>query len=223
MRQEYSATDPPCCLRFLTEDTTNRFRTGWWPLRRYLDRPEEALASELRETRNLCAHNAASDADDPPRHRHDATARHRDQGQEGRQRTRRPAQRCTHHPGTQGRAGTEPPHRTAGDTTASLVINLQTNFGGGKTHSMLAVWHLFAGLDRSRDTGFEDLRACHSKIRDTLLEDLRAPHATRKPQCFHFTARVTSSSSCSGDTGFRSVASRLTLTFFGRTGTEEWV
>lgn len=42
----------------------NRFRTGWWPLRPYLDRPEEALASELRETRNHCAHNATSDADD---------------------------------------------------------------------------------------------------------------------------------------------------------------
>ncbi|OLT51133.1 hypothetical protein BJF89_08415 [Corynebacterium sp. CNJ-954] len=55
---------PPCCLRFLTGGTTNRFRTGWWPLRRYLDRLEEALASELRETRNLCAHNAASAADD---------------------------------------------------------------------------------------------------------------------------------------------------------------
>jgi hypothetical protein len=64
VRQEYSATDPPCCLRFLTGGSTNRFRTGWWPLRRYLDRFEEALASELRENRNFCAHNAASDADD---------------------------------------------------------------------------------------------------------------------------------------------------------------
>jgi hypothetical protein len=26
------------------------------------------------------------------------------------------------------------------------VINLQTNFGGGKTHSMLALWHVAAGL-----------------------------------------------------------------------------
>src|SRR5205823_10719524 len=25
------------------------------------------------------------------------------------------------------------------------VVELQTNFGGGKTHSMLALWHLFGG------------------------------------------------------------------------------
>jgi len=32
--------------------------------------------------------------------------------------------------------------RLSGDDNASPVINLQTNFGGGKTHSMLALWHL---------------------------------------------------------------------------------
>ena len=36
--------------------------------------------------------------------------------------------------------------RLAGDDNASPVINLQTNFGGGKTHSMLALWHLASGL-----------------------------------------------------------------------------
>lgn len=36
--------------------------------------------------------------------------------------------------------------RLSGDTNASPVINLQTNFGGGKTHSMLALWHLAGGL-----------------------------------------------------------------------------
>lgn len=36
--------------------------------------------------------------------------------------------------------------RLAGDANASPVINLQTNFGGGKTHSMLAIWHLAGGL-----------------------------------------------------------------------------
>lgn len=36
--------------------------------------------------------------------------------------------------------------RLAGDDNASPVINLQTNFGGGKTHSMLSLWHLAAGL-----------------------------------------------------------------------------
>ena len=35
--------------------------------------------------------------------------------------------------------------RLSGDDNASPVINLQTNFGGGKTHSMLVLWHLAAG------------------------------------------------------------------------------
>ena len=35
--------------------------------------------------------------------------------------------------------------RVLGDMNASPVINLQTNFGGGKTHSMLALWHLLGG------------------------------------------------------------------------------
>lgn len=34
--------------------------------------------------------------------------------------------------------------RVSGSTSANPVINLQTTFGGGKTHSMLAVWHLFS-------------------------------------------------------------------------------
>lgn len=33
--------------------------------------------------------------------------------------------------------------RVAGDQNAEPVWNLQTNFGGGKTHTMLALWHLF--------------------------------------------------------------------------------
>ncbi|MEI2713686.1 MAG: Swt1 family HEPN domain-containing protein [Nocardioides sp.] len=36
--------------------------------------------------------------------------------------------------------------RLSGDANAAPVINLQTNFGGGKTHSMLALWHVAAGL-----------------------------------------------------------------------------
>ncbi|MBB6333589.1 DUF499 domain-containing protein [Schaalia hyovaginalis] len=39
--------------------------------------------------------------------------------------------------------------RLSGDTGASPVINLQTNFGGGKTHSMLALYHLFSGTSAS--------------------------------------------------------------------------
>lgn len=35
--------------------------------------------------------------------------------------------------------------RVTGDTNASPIINLQTNFGGGKTHSMLALYHLMSG------------------------------------------------------------------------------
>ncbi|MFC9510074.1 Swt1 family HEPN domain-containing protein [Streptomyces sp. NPDC057002] len=35
--------------------------------------------------------------------------------------------------------------RLSGDAGASPVINLQTQFGGGKTHSMLALYHLFSG------------------------------------------------------------------------------
>jgi len=35
--------------------------------------------------------------------------------------------------------------RIGGDQNAAPVVNLQTTFGGGKTHSMLAVWHLFSG------------------------------------------------------------------------------
>lgn len=37
--------------------------------------------------------------------------------------------------------------RLAGDENASPVVNLQTNFGGGKTHSMLALWHLASGTN----------------------------------------------------------------------------
>ena len=36
--------------------------------------------------------------------------------------------------------------RIGGDANASPVVNLQTNFGGGKTHSMLALFHVFSGL-----------------------------------------------------------------------------
>lgn len=35
--------------------------------------------------------------------------------------------------------------RISGDQNAESVINLQTNFGGGKTHSMLSLWHIAAG------------------------------------------------------------------------------
>ena len=39
--------------------------------------------------------------------------------------------------------------RISGQAGASPVVNLQTNFGGGKTHSMLALYHLFSGTPAS--------------------------------------------------------------------------
>ena len=36
------------------------------------------------------------------------------------------------------------------------VVELQTNFGGGKTHSMLALWHLFSGTPTADLPGVEE-------------------------------------------------------------------
>jgi predicted AAA+ superfamily ATPase len=36
--------------------------------------------------------------------------------------------------------------RLGGDMNVNPVVNLQTSFGGGKTHSMLALYHLFSGV-----------------------------------------------------------------------------
>ncbi len=40
--------------------------------------------------------------------------------------------------------------RMGGDANVSPIINLQTNFGGGKTHSLLALWHLMSGVPVSK-------------------------------------------------------------------------
>jgi len=37
------------------------------------------------------------------------------------------------------------------------VVQLQTNFGGGKTHSMLALYHLFSGMSPSKLPGIEEI------------------------------------------------------------------
>lgn len=37
------------------------------------------------------------------------------------------------------------------------VVELQTNFGGGKTHSMLALYHLFSGTEASSLEGIEPI------------------------------------------------------------------
>ncbi|MBE3088540.1 MAG: DUF499 domain-containing protein, partial [Chloroflexi bacterium] len=46
--------------------------------------------------------------------------------------------------------------RLAG-TGGDPVVELQTNFGGGKTHSMLALYHLFSGTSATRLPGVEPL------------------------------------------------------------------
>ena len=45
--------------------------------------------------------------------------------------------------------------RLSGDDNAPPVVNLQTNFGGGKTHSMLALYHLFSGTAPTELPGVE--------------------------------------------------------------------
>ena len=48
--------------------------------------------------------------------------------------------------------------RLAG-TGGDPVVELQTNFGGGKTHSMLALYHLFSGADSADLAGVDSLLA----------------------------------------------------------------
>lgn len=61
--------------------------------------------------------------------------------------------------------------RLKGDGNASPVVNLQTNFGGGKTHSMLALYHLFSGTNAARlPNELQDLVAAAGIER---LEDLK--------------------------------------------------
>ena len=44
-----------------------------------------------------------------------------------------------------------------GDNGGDPVVQLQTNFGGGKTHSMLALYHLFSGRPAAEMPGVEEL------------------------------------------------------------------
>jgi predicted AAA+ superfamily ATPase len=44
---------------------------------------------------------------------------------------------------------------------ADPVIELQTNFGGGKTHSMLALYHLFSGIAPAKLPGVENMLRDH--------------------------------------------------------------
>jgi hypothetical protein len=43
------------------------------------------------------------------------------------------------------------------DNKGDPVVRLQTNFGGGKTHSMLALWHLFSGAKPQTLLGAEEI------------------------------------------------------------------
>jgi uncharacterized protein len=51
------------------------------------------------------------------------------------------------------------------------VVELQTNFGGGKTHAMLALYHLFSGAKSSKLPGMESI------LKEVGIE--QAPQATR--------------------------------------------
>lgn len=229
----YSQTDPQNSLRFITEGITGKVRSGWYPLRDSLSRADEALASELRQTRNEWAHNKSFSPDDTYRALDTMERLIRATGNkpaadliaerkagirvvQERRATERREQEVEisvsgqnlppwrelvtphedvirgsfnpssfaadlhtvanpgHEVGTEQASAsaeyTDPQQffdrtylteglkdllsrtlrRVAGDATASPIVNLQTNFGGGKTHSMLAVWHIFGDLDTSR-------------------------------------------------------------------------
>jgi hypothetical protein len=60
--------------------------------------------------------------------------------------------------------------RIAGDRGAAPVVNLQTTFGGGKTHSMLAVWHLLSGTP-----AHEFPQDVQELVHGTGLEELETP------------------------------------------------
>lgn len=62
--------------------------------------------------------------------------------------------------------------RLSGDSNADPVINLQTNFGGGKTHSLLALYHLCSGLPlTSYPRDLQDLLDGHDLV--TLGKQIR--------------------------------------------------
>lgn len=53
------------------------------------------------------------------------------------------------------------------------VVRLQTNFGGGKTHSMLALWHLFSGVKPQTLLGTEQI------LKDAAVAESDVPKARR--------------------------------------------
>ena len=83
--------------------------------------------------------------------------------------------------------------RLGGDDNASPVINLQTNFGGGKTHSMLSLWHVAAGRplgafgqeaqDLLSQVGYADLPAGIRRV--AIVGNHLAPSGSDKPDGTH--------------------------------------
>jgi predicted AAA+ superfamily ATPase len=79
--------------------------------------------------------------------------------------------------------------RLSKDENASPVINLQTNFGGGKTHSMLSLWHLAAGRplgdfgqetqDLLQEVGYSDLPSGIRRV--AIVGNHLAPTGSTKP------------------------------------------
>src|SRR5450756_904940 len=72
--------------------------------------------------------------------------------------------------------------RISGDMNAAPVINLQTNFGGGKTHSMLALYHIFSGTQVAespqeiRDlVGDVDLDQLGKRVRRVVIQGQDLP------------------------------------------------
>jgi predicted AAA+ superfamily ATPase len=49
--------------------------------------------------------------------------------------------------------------RRLADDGGAPVVELQTNFGGGKNHSMLALYHLFSGTEPGQLLGVDALMA----------------------------------------------------------------
>lgn len=219
---KYEPTDPQCSLRLLTENVTGRIKTGWFPLNSAVGHGQQALASELRDTRNSWAHAMSQgftnddayraldsmsrllracgqpvQADEVDIHRREVQRLAAEKNDRAVSRKaglaeaigdNLPSWRTVLEPHPDvatgnfhaaqfaadlhevaaGRAGSEygepvpffertylteglkdlllrAARRLGGDPGASPVINLQTTFGGGKTHSMLAVWHLASG------------------------------------------------------------------------------
>src|SRR5262249_45566408 len=61
--------------------------------------------------------------------------------------------------------------RLASDMNTSPMINLQTNFGSGKTHSMLTLWHLTS--DTSAETYPQELQELLGRTPFAKLKDIR--------------------------------------------------